>query len=87
LADDEIPIALTTVERRPCLQRDLRLPGASVPAVDLIDNPISISPGLIPKNSERPAAIPSAQVELIPGLGHPAPLEQPERVAQAILAH
>ena len=36
---------------------------------------------------EIAAVIPSSEVELLPGIGHLAPQQQPERVASAILAH
>ena len=36
---------------------------------------------------EIAAAIPSSEVELLPGAGHLAPQQQPQRVASAILAH
>jgi pimeloyl-ACP methyl ester carboxylesterase len=47
-------------------------------------SPDSISGPLL---DEIAAAIPSSEVEALPGLGHLAPQEQPDRVASAILAH
>ena len=40
-----------------------------------------------PMLNEIAAAIPSSEVAVLPGLGHLAPQEQPDRVASAILAH
>ena len=47
------------------------------------------SPGSIssPLLDELAAAIPGSVVELLPGLGHPAPQDQPGRVASALFAH
>jgi len=47
-------------------------------------SPASISGPLL---DEIAAAIPSSQVAVLPGLGHPAPQEQPDRVASAVFAH
>jgi pimeloyl-ACP methyl ester carboxylesterase len=47
-------------------------------------SPASISGPLL---HEIAAAIPYSEVELLPGVGHLAPLEQPDRVASAILGH
>jgi pimeloyl-ACP methyl ester carboxylesterase len=40
-----------------------------------------------PMLDEIATAIPNSEVAILPGLGHLAPHEQPERVASAILAH
>jgi pimeloyl-ACP methyl ester carboxylesterase len=48
------------------------------------NSPDSISGPLL---NEMAAVIPSSEVELLPGLGHLAPQEQPDQVASAILAH
>jgi pimeloyl-ACP methyl ester carboxylesterase len=40
-----------------------------------------------PLLDEIAAAIPASEVEVLPGAGHLAPQEQPERIASAILAH
>ncbi len=47
-------------------------------------SPDSISGRLL---HEIAAAIPTSEVEILPGVGHLGPQEQPERVASAILAH
>jgi pimeloyl-ACP methyl ester carboxylesterase len=47
------------------------------------------SPGTIsgPLLDELAAAIPGSVVEVLPGLGHLAPQDQPDRVASALFAH
>lgn len=47
-------------------------------------SPASISGPLL---DEIAATIPSSEVAVLPGLGHLAPQEQPDRVASAVLAH